>query len=162
MKILILYYSYSGNTKQIAEMIQKEIGGDMVRIETVIPYDHNKVVSQGKDEVNRGCTPEIKPLSVRFEDYNTVILGTPVWCYTFAPATKTFLENHDFSGKIVYPFVTSGGWIGHTLKDIEDACAGAKVECGIHIEFDKDRPQTLESEIKNWIWEIRKQEEKHE
>ena len=157
MKILILYYSYSGNTKQIAEMIQKETGGDMAQIETIIPYDHNKVVSQGKDEVNQGCMPEIKPLSVRFEDYHTVILGMPVWWYSFAPAMKTFLENHNFSGKTVYSFVTSGGWNGHTLKDIEEACAGAKIESSINIRFDEDKLQTLESEIKNWIREIRKQ-----
>lgn len=157
MKTLILYYSYLGNTKRIAEMIQKEIGGDIARIETVIPYDsdYNKVVNQGQDEVNRGYMPEIKPVDVRFEDYERIILGTPVWWYTFAPAVKTFLENHDFSGKTVYPFVTNGGWIGHTLKDIAAVCKGAKVERGINIKFDEDKLRTPETEIRKWIQEIR-------
>ena len=95
MKTLILYYSYLGNTKSIAERVHKAIGGDMARIETVVPYDsdYNKVVNQGQEEVNRGYMPEIKPLSVRISDYDVIILGTPVWWYTFAPAMKTFLTN---------------------------------------------------------------------
>ena len=63
MKTLIVYYSYLGNTKSIAEMIQKKTGADILRIETVVPYDndYNKVVDQGQSEVNRGYCPEIKP-----------------------------------------------------------------------------------------------------
>ena len=158
MKTLILYYSYRGNTRKIAEMIHQEIGGDMAQIETVIPYsgDYNKVVNQGQDEVNRGYMPEIKPLTVNFEDYDTVVLGTPVWWYTFAPAIKTFLESHNFVGKTVYPFVTNGGWIGHTLKDIEKACAGAAVEKGINIKFDEATLRTAKKEIQEWIKKIPK------
>ena len=138
------------------KMIQKETGGDLARIETVVPYDsdYSKVVDQGQDEVNRGYMPEIKPLDIRFEDYDRVILGTPVWWYTFAPAMHTFLASHDFSGKTVCPFVTNGGWIGHTLKDIAAACKGAKVERGLNIKFDGDKLQALESEIKKWIQDI--------
>ena len=64
---------------------------------------------------------------------------------------KTFLEGHDLSGKTIYPFVTNGGWIGHTMEDIVSACAGAKVEKGINIKFDEDRLCTSEKEIKSWI-----------
>lgn len=98
MKALIVYYSYTGNTKRIAQMIQNEIGGDIAEIETVVPYegDYNIVVDQGHEEVNRGFMPQIKPLNVNIKDYDTVILGTPVWWYTFAPAVKTFLNNNDF------------------------------------------------------------------
>lgn len=159
MKTLILYYSYLGNTKRIAEMIHKEIGGDIARIETVVPYDsdYNKVVNQGQDEVNRGYMPEIKSVGISFADYDTVILGTPVWWYTFAPAMKTFLENNDFSEKTVYPFVTNGGWIGHTLKDIAAVCKGAKVEQGMNIKFNEDKLRTSEAEIKRWIQGIKKE-----
>ncbi|MCM1222167.1 MAG: NAD(P)H-dependent oxidoreductase, partial [Lachnospiraceae bacterium] len=114
MKALILYYSYLGNTEKIAEMIHREISADIAKIETVIPYDsdYNKVVDQGKAEVERGYKPEIKDLDIDFSCYDTIIFGTPVWWYTFAPAVKTFLEGHDLSGKTIYPFVTNGGWIG--------------------------------------------------
>lgn len=96
MKKVIVYYSYRGNTKSIAEMIQKSTGDDIARIETVVPYDgdYNSVVNQGQDEVNSGYCPEIKPLNIDLSKYDEVILGTPVWWYTFAPAMHTFLKEN--------------------------------------------------------------------
>ena len=67
-------------------------GGDLAEIETVKPYseDYNSVVDQGQREVNRRYMPEIKPLEVDIQAYDRIILGSPVWWYTFAPAMKTF------------------------------------------------------------------------
>ena len=81
MKKLILFYSYSGNTRKVAEMIQKEIGGDLAEIKTVIPYegDYNAVVDQGKAEIDSGFMPELQTLDLDLEAYDTIILGTPVW-----------------------------------------------------------------------------------
>lgn len=156
MKALIVYYSYTGNTKKIAQMIQNEIGGDIAEIDTVVPYegDYNTVVDQGHEEVNRGFMPQIKQLNVNLKDYDTVILGTPVWWYTFAPAVKTFLNNNDFSGKTIYTFATNGGWIGHTFKDVGNACTGANVKPGINIRFNESSLVTSENEIKKWIEKI--------
>ena len=64
-----------------------------------------------------------------------MILGTPVWWYTFAPAVKTVLSAADWNGKTVYPFATNGGWIGHTFRDMKTACAGADVKQGLNIRF---------------------------
>lgn len=156
MKTLIVYYSYLGNTKSIAEMIQKKTGADILRIETVVPYDndYNKVVDQGQSEVNRGYCPEIKPLNIDPGQYDTIILGTPVWWYTFAPAMHTFLKTQDWKGKTIYPFATNGGWIGHTFKDIKDACTGAEVKSGMNIKFDEATLRTSVKEIENWIDKI--------
>ena len=156
MKTLIVYYSYLGNTKSIAEMIQKKTGADILRIETVVPYDndYNKVVDQGQSEVNRGYCPEIKPLNINLGQYDTIILGTPVWWYTFAPAMHTFLKTQDWKGKTIYPFATNGGWIGHTFKDIKDACTGAEVKNGMNIKFDEATLRTSVKDIENWIDKI--------
>lgn len=69
MKTLILYYSYGGNTKRIAEMIQREIGGDIARMDTVVPYDgdYDEVVNQGQREIAEGYCPELKPLHIAGE-----------------------------------------------------------------------------------------------
>lgn len=157
MKTLILYYSYSGNTKRIAEMIQQEIGGDLFEIETITPYtgDYNSVVSQGQEEVNSGFMPEIKPLSVDISQYERIILGSPVWWYTFAPAMKTFLSQSDLKGKVIYPFATNGGWIGHTFKDFKSDCQGAEVKRGMNIVFDENSLRTTETEIKAWMKGVR-------
>lgn len=153
MKTLIVYYSYTGNTKKIAEKIHKEIGGDIAEIKTVVPYkgSYNSVVEQGKKEVNQGYMPEIEPLGVNLEEYDTIILGTPVWWYTFAPTVKTFLEQNDFSGKKIYTFTTNGGWIGHTFKDVEKVCTGASVKGEINIRFDEDKLRTPENEIERLL-----------
>lgn len=153
MKSLIVYYSYGGNTKRIAEMIHKQIGGDIFRIETVKPYtgSYNDVVDQGQREVNTGFCPELKPLNVDLDRYDTIVLGSPVWWYTFAPAMHSFLRQVDMTGKTVYPFATNGGWLGHTLQDFEKNCKGAAVKPGIGIKFDEAALRTSENEIQQWI-----------
>lgn len=157
MKTLILYYSYSGNTRKIAQMIQKEIGGDMEEIKTVEPYvgDYNTVVDQGKHEVDSGYMPEIEPLSADPSDYDCVALGSPVWWYTFAPAIKTCLNKYSLDGKMIFPFATNGGWIGHIFKDIKKICGNADVRQGINIRFDGDRLVTEESDIVKWAQNIK-------
>ncbi|AZV56413.1 flavodoxin [Clostridium sp. AWRP] len=152
-KKLILYYSYTNNTKKIAEKIQKATNADICEIETVKPYtgDYNSVVDQGKREVDRGFKPEIKPLPVNLEDYDTIIIGTPVWWYTYAPAVATFLFEYDLSGKTIIPFVTNGGWIGHTLKDIKKVCKNAAVTNVIDIRFNTDKMVMPESNLEKWI-----------
>lgn len=157
MKSLIIYYSYLGNTKGIAELIYSKIGGDIARIETVVPYEgnYNKVVDQGQDEVNRGYCPEIKPLNIDLKNYDTIIIGTPVWWYTFAPAIHTFLNEQNFEGKTVYPFATNGGWIGHTFKDFENGCKGADVKAGLNVRFDQSTLRTAKKDIESWIDKIK-------
>ena len=156
MKTLILYYSYGGNTRKIAQMIRQEIGGNLEESETVKPYTgyYDAVVDQGQREIDSGFMPEIKPLKADISNYDCIVFGSPVWWYTFAPAVKTFLHNHNLSGKMIYPFATNGGWIGHTLKDFEKGCVGAKVMKGLNVRFDEDTLRTSETEIKRWANQI--------
>lgn len=153
MKPLIIYYSYRGNTKSIVDMIQRKIDADVLRIETVVPYssNYNQVVNQGQEEVNRGYCPKIKPVDVNLDQYDTIILGTPVWWYTFAPAMHTFLKSQNWKGKTVYPFATNGGWIGHTFEDFQSACQGADVKKGMNIRFDETTLRTSRKDIDKWI-----------
>lgn len=156
MKNLIIYYSYGGNTRRIAKLIQENTGGDLAEIRTVQPYtgSYTEVVDQGQKEVGSGYMPEIEPLSVDPAGYDRIILGSPVWWYTFAPAVKTFLSRYDLSGKVVCPFSTNGGWPGHLLKDVADACKGADVRKGMDIRFEEDRLVTEESEVVRWIQKV--------
>lgn len=153
MKTLILYYSYGGNTRRIAKMIQDKTGGDIAEIETIKPYtgSYDAVVEQGDQEVKSGFMPEIKPLNLDLSGYDTIILGSPVWWYTFAPAMKTFLHDSDLTGKTIYPFATNGGWIGRTFKDFEKACNGAVVKKGVDIKFNETTLNIPESMINLWI-----------
>lgn len=153
MRSLTVYYSYSGNTKRIAQKIHSKIGGDLAEITTLEPYpdDYDKVVLQGRQEVNQHSKPEILPLKAELGQYDRILLGTPVWWYTFAPAVRTFLTQYDLSGKTVFPFVTHGGWIGHTEKDIQSACAGSAVERALSVQMNGSNVFTPEEKIDQWI-----------
>ena len=138
-RMLIVYYSVSnGNTRRIAEQMQQATGADIAEIRTVQPYtgSYQDIVDQGQREVERGYKPEIRPLAVDLADYDVIAVGTPTWWYTMAPAVKTFLEAHEWAGKTVIPFQTHGGWPGHTLKDMKQACAGAAFAHEKAIRFD--------------------------
>lgn len=155
-KALVVYYSYGSNTKRIAEMVQKEIECDLVQIDTVTPYtgSYDAVVQQGQAEVECGYQPDIMPLSVDVEEYDTILVGTPTWWYTMAPAVLTFLNAHDWQDKTVIPFMTNAGWPGHVIKDMKNACKGAKFVCEKEFRFDPDgngQLMTPESEIKEWL-----------
>ena len=161
-KLLIVYYSWSnGNTERIAKKLQSVAGGDLVKIDTALPYSgsYDDVVTQGQREVNRGYEPEIKPLNVNIADYDVVAIGTPTWWYTMAPAVKTFLHANDFTGKTVVPFMTNGGWPGHVIKDMKQLCAGAKTDCELQVQFDStggDHLETPEAQIDAWAQNVKK------
>ena len=152
MKILIMYYSYSGNTRAVAAMLQEKLNCDVTEIEMVVPYtgDHDAVAAQGKEEVTNGFRPRIKPLEIAFSEYDTVLLGTPVWWYTFAPAMRTAVTSFNWVGKTVYPFITDGGWAGSTMRDIKQHCRRADIRPGLDIRFDESQMKTPAEEISQW------------
>ena len=160
-RVLTVYYSWSnGNTERIAKMLQKEIGGDIVRIDTITPYEgsYEDVVNQGQEEVQRGYEPEIKPLGVNISDYDVIAVGTPTWWYTMAPAVLTFLHTESFADKTVIPFMTNAGWPGNVIKDMKTACKGADIKYEMEIQFDSTGGSRLETpmeDITKWIQNVK-------
>ena len=140
--------------------MQSVAGGDLVRLDTAVPYtgSYNDVVDQGQREVNAGFEPELKPLSVNVADYDVIAVGTPTWWYTMAPAVKTFLHGQNFAGKTVVPFMTNGGWPGRVIKDMKAACPGADFACDMQVKFDSyggDHLETPESKINAWAQSVK-------
>ena len=159
-KMLIVYYSWSnGNTRQIAERLQRATGADIARIETAAPYagSYDQVVAQGRREVDAGFLPPIRPLDADPALYDIIAVGTPAWWYSMAPAVKSFLAGQALGGKQVVPFMTHGGWPGHVLQDMAAACQGAEILAGIEVQFDSgggSQLQTPENEIDAWIAQV--------
>lgn len=151
MKKLIVYYSYSGNTEKLVNIIKDKIDCDVVEIKTVNKYseDYETVVEEAKDEINNNYMPEIKDINIDLSKYNDIILATPVWWYTYAPAVNTFLHKYDLTGKNIIPLVTNGGFIGHTIKDIESASGGVIVN-EVNLRFNKDK-LVNEDDFKKWL-----------
>lgn len=151
-RILIVYYSVTGRTRQVAELIQKTIGGNLVSIRTKVPYS-NELLARWKDghrEVKDEILPELNDFPVDIGEYDTIFLGTPVWWYTIAPAMKSFLKNHDLSGKIIYPFVTGEGSAGHALNHFAADVGDCFVKSGLHVRFGSFGMVTKGEQIENW------------
>lgn len=156
-KKLIVYYSYTGHTKMIAEDIQKRLGCDILEIKPVTPYSTNyqTVVDEEQNNESSNKAPEIQEIDKDIEKYSEIIIGTPVWWYTIAPVIRTFLKENDLSEKIIKPFATNAGWLGQTFKEINRLCPNSKVSEGMNIVFTTDYSEnklvTSQSEIDDWI-----------
>ena len=157
MKALIVYYSLGGNTKKIADLIKEKLNINSLEIKLVTPYSgsYDDIVEKGQDEVNSGYMPKIKQLPANLSDYDTIILGSPVWWYTYAPAMKTFLNNYDLSNKNIYIFATNGGWIGHTFEDFKKALPNSNIKSTLNIEFNGKDLAVPQEVISNWIENIK-------
>lgn len=132
-KILIVYFSHSGNTKVAAEYIREATGGDLFEIKPVndYPADYNTVVEQAKKEINAGYKPELKDKVSGIEKYDVIFVGSPNWWSTIAPPVATFLSSYDLKGKTIVPFIThGGGGFGHSVADIKKLCPGSDVQNG--------------------------------
>ncbi|MCC9294721.1 flavodoxin [Clostridium sp. MT-14] len=135
-KILIAYFSYSGNTGIVAQEIKKVIGGDVFKIETVeeYPQNYNRVVDIARQEQKADARPALKTSIVDMDSYNVIILGYPNWCGTIPMAVFTFLERYNFKDKIILPYCTHGGSrMGRSETDIVKAARGADVKRGLDI-----------------------------
>lgn len=111
MKALILYYSFEGNTKKVAEYLSKEIGADIEEIKPV-----NEIKSKGfskfiwgGSQVVMGKKPEILPLKSDISSYDIIFIGSPIWAGTYAPPVKTFVEDQIRGKKIAYFYTHDGG-----------------------------------------------------
>ena len=157
-KTLVVYYSLSGNTKQIAEHIHELVGGDIFEIHTVQQYpgDHDPLIAQAKKELNEGYLPDLQSKIESLDEYDTVFIGSPVWWGTDAPAVRTFLAQNNLSGKTVIPFVThasaarSGG-PGSAMPDIAAQAKNTKTLDGMHFFEDKVSDQDA---VADWLKNI--------
>lgn len=129
-KILIAYFSHSGNTRFVAEQIQKQTGGTLFEIQPVKAYpgDYTKCVNRSKEEISKGIRPELKNKVPDIKKYDVIFVGSPNWWSTVAPPVATFLVVHDLTGKKVVPFVTHGGaGISHSEEDVRKLCPKSQI-----------------------------------
>ena len=126
---LILYLSRTNNTKAIAEMIQKEVGGDLVTMELENPYpkDYDAIVKQVAEENANGFLPPLKT-KVNLAHYDTIFFGFPTWGMQLPPPMKSFLKEYDLTGKTIIPFNTNAGYgLGSSLKTIRKLCPNSTI-----------------------------------
>ena len=119
-----------GNTQYIAQAIQQSVGGDLFAIETVQEYPgtHDELLEFAYNELQNNARPELAAQIESPDDYSVIFLGYPNWNSDLPMPLYTFLENYDFSGKTIIPFVTHGGsGFSRTISTIQELQPGATV-----------------------------------
>ena len=114
-KTLVTYFSATGTTARVAQQIAEAVHGDLYEIAPKTPYSaadlnwHDKQSRSSVEMRDESCRPEIKDSKLNLEGYDTIFVGFPIWWYVEPRIIDTFLEAHDFAGKTLIPFATSGG-----------------------------------------------------
>ena len=151
-KTLVAYFSASGTTRKIAEMIA-EVGDfslyEITPKELYTSDDLNWMNKKSRSSVemsNKKIRPEITDTDAHIKDYDTIILGFPIWWYVAPTIVNTFLEKYDFSGKKIVLFATSGGsGFGNTVKELKPSAPGAEIVEG------KLLNRANKQEIEKWV-----------
>ena len=134
---LVAYFSATGTTERVAKDLAAAIGADLFEIAPAEPYTSADLNwrdqgSRSSVEMNdEACRPAITGVAAGMDAYGTVFVGFPVWWYVEPRIIDTFLEAHDFSGKVVVPFATSGGsGLGKAPQRMQQLAPDAKVLAG--------------------------------
>ena len=141
-KTLIVYFSWStsGNTEKMATYIQKQTGGDILRIEPATPYptDYNATGELAKVERDDNVRPEIANLPASVSEYDTIFVGYPIWWHTAPMIIGTFLNNYDLTGVEIYPFTQSASMdkeqFNNSMDFVKENAKGANVHDGLFVE----------------------------
>ena len=136
-RVLIVYFSHSGNTRELANQIHRNVGGDLFEIVTVQPYprEYKEVLAVAKRERDSQFRPKLSKRVKNLDDYDLVFLGYPNWYGTLPMALMSFLEENDLSGKAIAPFCTHGGgrW-GESVETIKRLCPRSTLLEGLAVE----------------------------
>ena len=152
-KILVAYFSASGETAKLAKTIAGVVDGDLFEIVPEVPYtaadlDWMDKGSRSTAEMNDdNSRPAIASKLADMAQYDTVFVGFPIWWYQAPRIIETFLESYDFAGKTVIPFATSGGsGMGGTNKALAPSCKGARL-----VEGKVFRSSTSTDPLREWV-----------
>ena len=151
-KKLVAYFSASGTTRKIAEIIAQVAEADLYEIMPKQPYskaDLNWMDKKSRSSVemnDKKSRPEIENTDAQINRYDEIILGFPIWWYVAPTIINTFLESYDFSGRKIVLFATSGGsGFGNTVQELQPSAPKAIIKEG------KVLNRATKQEIMEWV-----------
>ena len=151
-KILIAYFSNSGNTETMAKEVQNQVGGDLFEIKRKKEYSSSNLTDEAKTEIENKERPELADKISNIDEYDVVFVGYPVWWHSTPAPVNSFLESYDLSGKTVIPFCTSGGSdIEETIDSFKSSCNSSKILEGLTLSGSSANSDNGKTKIKNWI-----------
>lgn len=144
-KVLVAYFSYSGTTKGVAEVLSGQIGADLFEIAPKEEY--SSLYLQSNAEIRKGARPELSSTVENMGEYDIIFIGYPVWFHATPAPINSFLESYDLTGKLIIPFCTSGGSdIDETMPTFLDSCKGLAVY--------GERRISGNAQISGWLTEL--------
>lgn len=150
--ILVVYFSWSGNTENAAEIIGEKTGARVEELQLVDPYssDYNEVLDEAQEDMNSNARPELETVIENMDDYDVILLGYPNWWATIPMPIATFLESYDFSDKVIIPFCShGGGGFGQSITDISKLAPNSRIGESLSIHYSGG--SELESDIDDWL-----------
>lgn len=159
---LVAYFSWSGNTEQMATWIADESGSDLYQIIPKEAYgeDFDSCADRAKNELDNGIRPELTELidAQTIAQYDTIYVGFPIWWYDLPMAMTAFLENVDLSGKTVIPFFSHNGSSSgaSSLDTLSKICVNADVLTDDALSISGNKVESSETQIREWVTAIKK------
>ena len=153
-RILIAYFSWGGNTRGVAEEIQAQTGADLFEITCVEPYsnDYNTVLEEAQRDQNAQARPELADHVENMDEYDIVMIGYPNWWASIPMPIASFLEEYDFSGKLILPFCSHGGGrFGQSLTAIAKLAPNAELGEGLSVHYSGG--SGLPEDVEEWLKE---------
>ena len=151
-KTLIVYFSWSGHTRTVANIIHELTGSDIVEIEVEEPYSsvYNEVTARARQELDNDIRPALVTRVENMDKYDTLIVGTPIWSSRLAPPVKSFLTMYDLAGKKIVPFCTHGGsGTAQSVDNIRSVCPDSEILQPLAISG--SRVANSRGEVERWL-----------
>ena len=155
-KMLVAYFSHTGNTRAVAQYIKDATGADVFEIVPANPYPaaYGDVLARGRQELNDNMMPKLKSEVPSLAPYDVIFVGSPNWFNTIVPPVMTFLSGRDFTGKTIVPFIThGGGGLGKSVQDVKRLAPGATLLEGR--AFRGDAVKDAGEDVRAWLRELR-------
>lgn len=154
-KSLVVYFSWSGNTQNVAQAIRTQTDSDIFEIVPETPYsdDYDAVVDLAQEEQRENARPAISERIDHIDDYDVIYVGFPNWWGDMPMILYTFFDSYDLSGKTIAPFCTSGGsGLSNTVNEIKGLEPNATVTDGLHIG--SSSASNPDDAVNEWLSEI--------
>ena len=133
---LIIYYSFTGNSKKVAEYVKNKIKADILELEPLVPFsnDYNTVVQEWQNnDIKRDV--EIKEINKDLTNYQKIVLITCTWWYGISPVMKKFLKQYDLSNKDIIVASSNAGWIGQSFDDYKKLLPNSNIKGELDLVF---------------------------
>ncbi len=152
MKSLVIFYSYEGNTKFVAQTIGKTINAELLEIHPIIDYKEKgmmKYLWLWKEAMMKK-TPELEPIEKRFDDYDLIFIWTPIWAFSMTPPIRSFLQKYNIKNKKIIIFCTSEGGKWKYFEHIKELIPDNEFLAEKEFARVSKNKEKIEQEAKDW------------